>query len=333
MSNLKLEDYEGISTVSRARSSNIATIIVDEAHGLITGDTVTTTGISGSDYNDVDVTVTVVDSVTFTYPNNGGNEGTTGDTDGLVAFNFTMNYNPQTVEFPTTKFLDQRNLPYAFTFLGFTSPIKSSITITLNGHFSSTNKNLDYRSLVRKVNIPKMLKLFWENSHGKFYLCTGVNVQKVPTGTRPLHVDYVALFFSPFGILFDATQKSGLEGASDENQGDMITPIEKITGSVTNGVAVTIKDKNDNGFTFTPDATGTMTYELIKVVTEDNTVYLTEYAYVTVGSNVQIIKNATTTGDLYLKLNTAESLNDIFTGGTISGITPTFFFRDGWASD
>jgi len=333
MSFLKLEEHEGITTVSRARASNIATIIVDSAHSLITGDTVTISGLGGTGYNDTDVTVTVTNSVTFTYANTGSNEGTTGDTAGLVFFNFTLPYNPNTIEFVTTKFVEQIDYPYAFAHLGFTSPIKSSITAVLNGHFDSTNKNLHFRSLVRKVNNPIMLKLFFENSHDKYYLVTGSNVQKVPTGTRPLHLDYVASFFSPFGILFDATQKSGLEGASDENEGDIITPIEKITGSVSNGVAVTIKDKNNNGFTFTPDATGTMVYEIIKIVTEDNTVYLTEYAYVTIGANVQIIKNASTSGDLYLKLNPAESLNDIFTGGTVSGITPTFYFRDGWASD
>ncbi len=333
MSFLKIEEYEGITTVSRARSSNIATIIVSSPHGLITGDTVTTSGISGSNYNDEDVSVTVVDSVTFTYANTGGNEGTTGDTGGLVFFNFTLPYNPNTIEFVTTKFVDQRNLPYSFTFLGFTSPIKSPINVILNGHFDSSTKNLNFRSLVRKVNAPIMARLSFENSHDKYYLVTGMNIQKVPTGSRPLHVDYVASFFSPFGILFDATQKSGLLNAADENEGDMITPIEKITGSVTDGVAVTIEDKDGNGFTFTPDTTGTMTYSLMRIISENNTNFFSEYTYVEVDSNVQIIKNAQTTGDLLLKLNPAESLNDIFTGGTISGITATFFFRDGWASD
>ncbi len=333
MSFLKLEEYEGIATVSRARASNISTIIVSAVHGLITADTVTISGLGGTGYNGTDVVVTVVDSVTFTYANTGSNEGVTGDTDGLVFFNFTLPYNPKTIEFLTTKFLEQTNIPYAFARLGFASPIKSPINVTLNGHFDSTNKNLNYRSLVRKVNKPIMVKLSFENSHDKFYLVTGVNIQKVPTGNRPMHVDYVASFISPFGVLFSATQKSGSKTANDENVGDIVTPIEKITGSVNSGAAVTIRDKDGNGFTFTPDATGTMTYELIKIVDVGGGIKFTEYAYVTVGSNVQIIKIATTTGDLFLKLNPAQSLNDIFTGGTVSGITPTFYFRDGWASD
>lgn len=246
---------------------------------------------------------------------------------------FLFPYNPNSIEFVTTKFTDQRNLPYSFTFLGFTSPIKSSINITLNGHFDGSTKNSNYRELVQKVNNPILLKLFFENSHDKFYLCTGMNVQKVPTGTRPLHTDYVASFFSPFGMLFDATQQSGLKTGSDSNDGDIVTPIEKITGSVTNGVTVTIKDKNDNGFTFTPTVTGTMTYYIVRIVSDDNVVFLTEYQYVEVNGTSYAISNASTSGDLMLKLEVGESLNDIFTGGTVVGITPTFFFRNGWSSD
>lgn len=246
---------------------------------------------------------------------------------------FTFPYNPTSLEFSTIPFIDQRNLPYSFTFLGFTSPIKSSINIVLNGHFDSADKNSNYRSLVAKVNATQMLELSFENSNDKFYLCKGMGIQKVPSGTRPLHVDYVASFFSPFGMLFDAVQQSGLKNGDDSNDGDIATPIEKITGSVNSGVAVTIQDKDGNGFQFTPNATGTMTYNLIKVVSDDNTIYLVEYFYVTVGNTIQIIQNATTSGDLMLKLEPGESLNDIFSAGTITNITPTFFFRNGWASD
>jgi hypothetical protein len=246
---------------------------------------------------------------------------------------FTFPYNPRTIDLVTSKFIDQRNLPYYFTFLGFTSPIKSTISIVLNGHFSGDTKNSNYRSLVKKTNVPQMMKLFFENNNDKFYLCTGTNIQKVPTGDKPLHIDYVASFFSPFGMLFDAIQKSGLKTSSEENEGDMTTPIEEITGTVTSGVAVTIKDKNDNGFTFTPNTSGTMSYKLIDIVSSDNTIYLAEYFYVTISNIVQVVKNASTSGDIMLTLEEGESLNDIFSTGTVTGITPTFKFRDGWTSD
>lgn len=246
---------------------------------------------------------------------------------------FVFPYNPNSVEFGTNKFLDQRNLPYSFAFLGMTSSIKSNINIGLNGHFDGATKNSDYRGLVVKVNNPILLKLYFENTNDKFYLCTGTNVQKVPAGNRPLLTDYVANFFSPFGILFDATQQSGLKTSSNSNDGDMETPIEKITGSVTNGVAVTIQDGNNNGFTFTPNVTGTMTYTIVNITSDDNTTFITEYMHVEVNGTVQVIQNASVSGDLMLKLIAGESLNDIFSAGTVTGITPTFFFRNGWASD
>lgn len=246
---------------------------------------------------------------------------------------FTFPYNPNSLDFGTNKFIDQRNMPYYFTFLGMASPIRSSINIGINGHFDGATKNSNYRSLVKMINSPILLKLYFENSYGKFYLCTGSAIQKVPTGMRPLHVDYVGNFFSPFGILFDEAQQDGLKTSSKSNDGDMATPIEKITGSVIATQVVTIKDKNNNGFTFTASATGTMTYYIAKVTTEDNATHLVEYMYVDVGGTEQIIKNASTSGDLMLTLEPGESLNDIFTGGTVTNITPTFYFRNGWASD
>jgi hypothetical protein len=246
---------------------------------------------------------------------------------------FTFPYNPNSVEFVNNKNLEKRNVPYYFTYLGMTSPIKGSINIGLNGHFDGATKNSDYRSLVKKVNDPIIMKLYFENSNDKFYLCVGNTVQKVPAGTRPLLVDYVANFFSPFGILFDETTQDGGSTGSESNDGNVVTPMEFITGAVVSGVPVTIKDGNDNGFTFTPDTTGTMIYHLIKLVDEGSDIFFTDFLRVEVEGNVQIVKNASTSADFMLRVNPGESLNDTFSGGTITGITPTFFFRNGWSSD
>lgn len=246
---------------------------------------------------------------------------------------FVFPYNPNSLDFVTSKFIDQRALAYSFTFLGFASPLKSSITIGLNGHFDGVTKESDYRDLVVRVNAPELVKLYFENSYDKFYLCTGSTVQKVHSGSRPLHLDYVGNFFSPFGILFDDTQQSGSSSSSNSNDGDMVTPIEKITGTVTSGASVKIEDANGNGFAFTASQSGTMTYYIVKVTSEDNTTYLTEYGYVEIDGVRQTVRNASTSGDVFLKLEPGESLNDIFTGGDIDNITPTFYFRNGWASD
>jgi hypothetical protein len=247
---------------------------------------------------------------------------------------FTFPYNPNTLEIVSTKFIDQRQLPYAFTFMGFGNPIRSSITIALNGHFDGTDKNTNYRALARKVNMPTLEKLYFIDDYSKFYLCTGNTVQKVPSGNRPLLVDYVANFFSPFGILFSDTQQSGLKASTTvKNNGNVATPIEKITGTVTSGSLVTIKDKNNNGFKFTPSEDGTMTYYIVKITSPDNAINITQYMYVEVDGAAQVLQNASTSGDMMLRLEPGESLNDIFAAGSVTGITATFFVRDGWSSD
>jgi hypothetical protein len=253
---------------------------------------------------------------------------------------FDFPYNPNTVEISTTKFVDQRKLPYSFTFMGFTSPIKSSISIGLNGHFDGTNKNSNYRSFVNKVNSPSFQKLYFQNDRDKFYLCTGMSIQKVPSGNRPLITDYVASYFSPFGMLFDATQQNGTKTSTKSNGGDIVTPIEKITGTVVSGTPVVIRDINNNGFSFTPSASGTMTYSIVKVTSEDNTTYLTEYMHIDIAGTTIYGKNASNSGDFMLTLEPGEQIVDLFTGTNgstgdyyITGITPTFYFRNGWASD
>ena len=332
MSALKIDEYEGIATVSRVRSSNVATIIVSGSHGFSTGDTVIVSGLGGTGYN-ATATITVSNSTTFTYANSGGDEGTTGDTAGRAYSSFTLPYNPNNIEFASSKFMDKKNLPYSFTFIGMTSSIKGTINITLNGHFDGSTKNTNYRSLVARVNAEKIYKLFYQNDYDKFYLCTGVSIQKVPTGLRPLHLDYVAAFFSPFGMLFDATQKSGLYNSSEKNTGDVPTPIEKITGTVTIATQVTIKDASGNGFIFTPSASGTMTYNIAKVISLGGDISMVEYMHVDVNGATQALRNATTSGDMMLRLDAGQSLNNIFAAGTITNTTPTFYFRNGWASD
>jgi hypothetical protein len=246
---------------------------------------------------------------------------------------FTFPYNPQTFTESSTKFLDKRDLPYSFTFLGFTNAMKARRTITLNGHFSGTDKASDYRALVKHINEYKLKKLYFATD--KFYIVTGVNVQKTPTGTRPNHIDYVATFFSPFGLLFGDTQKSGAYNSAELNEGNIPTPIEKITGSVTSGNTVVIKDKNGNGIQFTASATGTFTLCIIKLTSENDEQWLAEYIYGEVGSTRQTLKCATNAGSMILQLDASETLNTRFNTGsaTITNITPIFYFRDGWSSE
>lgn len=76
--------YGSLVTVSRARASNVATLVT-EAHGLSTGMKIDVSGfVADTDYNLNNVTATVTSSTTFTYPSTGSDEGTTADINGRV---------------------------------------------------------------------------------------------------------------------------------------------------------------------------------------------------------------------------------------------------------
>lgn len=73
------------SSSTRARDAGgTATIVTSAAHGLTTGDYVTTTLFGGTGYNLSNVPVTVVNSTTFTYFSFGAAETSTADTAGRV---------------------------------------------------------------------------------------------------------------------------------------------------------------------------------------------------------------------------------------------------------
>ena len=73
------------ATASRARTTNVATIVTAAAHGLNTNDYVDITGVGGTGYNATSVQITKIDGTTFTYPNVGGDESTAVDTGGAVS--------------------------------------------------------------------------------------------------------------------------------------------------------------------------------------------------------------------------------------------------------
>jgi len=75
--------YYSRATSTRSRSTNVATVTTSAAHNLTTGDVVTIYGFADATF-DGTVTVTVVNSTTFTYPNTGSFVSTTTDTGGTV---------------------------------------------------------------------------------------------------------------------------------------------------------------------------------------------------------------------------------------------------------
>jgi hypothetical protein len=72
------------TTVSRARNSNITTIITADPHQLSIGDVVEVSGVGGTGYNGYFVVLTVPNGTTFTYSNLEANESTEADTGGTI---------------------------------------------------------------------------------------------------------------------------------------------------------------------------------------------------------------------------------------------------------
>lgn len=73
----------GMTSVHRARSSNVATIGCN-AHGLIVGNTTVIANLGGTGYNGTWTVASVVDADHFTYANTGDNESETSDTSGTI---------------------------------------------------------------------------------------------------------------------------------------------------------------------------------------------------------------------------------------------------------
>jgi hypothetical protein len=74
-------DFE---TVSRARNTNVATLITSTPHTLSEGDVVEIEGVGGTGYNGIFVVTVINSSTSFSYANNGSDESTEADTGGTV---------------------------------------------------------------------------------------------------------------------------------------------------------------------------------------------------------------------------------------------------------
>jgi len=77
-------DAASVTTSSRARASNVATIVTAAVHRLAVGDGVRISGLGGTGYNGDWVVASIPTITSFTYVNPGSDEGTTGDTGGTV---------------------------------------------------------------------------------------------------------------------------------------------------------------------------------------------------------------------------------------------------------
>lgn len=82
----KAVDESTRGTLTRARASNIATIVTSVNHGFTTGDFVAITGLADTSYRSAAAEITVVNPNTFTYVNTGNDQITTSDLTGFVGY-------------------------------------------------------------------------------------------------------------------------------------------------------------------------------------------------------------------------------------------------------
>jgi len=250
------------------------------------------------------------------------------DANAYAADTFTFPNNPRVFDDQLMKFVDQKDIPYAFTYLGVSNPLKSKRNIVINGFFHGTDKDTNFRTLVKHVNDNKLKKLYFGTD--KFMIVMPTTIKRTHTGGRTNFIDYVANFTSPIGVLFSDTQKSGDVTDSDENEGNVTTPIEYVEGSVIASQTVQLYDNDENGFELTASQSGTLKVYLITLVDVGSDNFYTQYYYAEIGGNEQTIRPYNNDKSIFLQLNSSEALSTL-TKNNLS--SETIKFRDAYASD
>jgi hypothetical protein len=134
---------------TRARDAGgTATIVTSAAHGLTTGDYVTTTLFGGTGYNLTNAPVTVVNATTFTYFTFGAAETATADTAGRV--NLAGTIEPRTYVFTYYTAWEEESVPSEPSAAVF---VKEGQTITVTGLPASWTHGAGYQTTGMKLRV------------------------------------------------------------------------------------------------------------------------------------------------------------------------------------
>lgn len=137
------------SSTTRARDAGgVATITTSAAHGLTTGDLVTTTTFGGTGYNLQNTQVTVTGATTFTYFTIGAAEVSTADTAGRV--NLAGQTIPRTYVFTYYTAWEEESVPSEPTDAVF---VKEGQLITLTNLPTTWTHGSDYQTTGMKLRI------------------------------------------------------------------------------------------------------------------------------------------------------------------------------------
>jgi len=344
MVSMKIENYEGLSITNRSRTTNVATLTFASAHGFVSGDTVRITDVGGSDYNTDSATITVTSTTTFTYPNVGSNEGTTGDTTGLVYEHFIWSNNPQVYDRALKSNNTVKEIPYGSTHILISNGALKPVPIYFSGHFFGTSKRVYLNSLGSHIFDKQLKKLYFGSD--RFGLCFGDDLKETNTGQKTNFIDYVGNLIMPITILQGNTQRSDIyNGAAWTtgtvvNAGEYWTFIEKIVmvldGSGSAGDTITIRDNSSHGIKITLNAyseNDVLTLYLVKVNNIGTSeLVTTEYWYCDQdGTKAKRVTNSADKG-MNLILQQGENVNTLgFTFAGTGGVkTYAVYFRDGY---
>lgn len=204
--------------------------------------------------------------------------------------------------------------------------------IILTGHFTGTNKLVDYRSLARHFQeSQKLKKLYFESD--KFALGIGKQSKKTHQGGRTNFIDYVATYQTILGIFLDDTQQTHTDGGAHKtNAGDVATFIETISGNVTSGSTdITVSDSLGNAYLI-PKASLTtgqaVVISFVSMIDSGSGVFVSTYNYTTVaGSQIKTLQ--VTAGFGMIQLAAARTTSDL-TIVNLDGYTVKF--RNGWSA-
>lgn len=137
-----------VSSTRSRDAGNTARIVTTAAHGLTTGDYVTTTGFGGSGYNLSNVRVTAEDATTFTYFSFGTAEGATADAGGRV--DLAGNTTPRSYVFTYLTDWDEESVPSEPSATIF---VKEGQTVTVTGLPATWTHGAGYQTTNMKVRI------------------------------------------------------------------------------------------------------------------------------------------------------------------------------------
>lgn len=219
------------SSTNRSRDAgNTATITTSAAHGLTTGDVVTTTSFGGTGYNLTNVQVTVLDSTRFSYFSFGAAEANTADTAGRVDLAGTTQ--PRNYVYTYYTAWEEESVPSEPSATVF---VKEGQTVTVDG-------------------IPSL----W--LHGAGYQTTGMQVRVYRTVAGVNETQYFRVAEIALGTALAATySRTGTtitvtRTAHGFTNGQRVTFVPS-TGTATAGVYV-VANAAANTFDITDTATG-----------------------------------------------------------------------------